>query len=183
MPIPLIAEIVPKNNGAFALVDDNNIRGGYRVVNTILDRNSIPSDKLKVGMKCRVQADGKTYVLDNDLITWSEDIVSANNNTVEVSFSWGDVSPELIYEVVTDITISEVYLSIDTRFDGVGAFLKIGDETISNSLMDTFENDVTTEVIYSTEPMKELITGQKVYITFNPGSGATQGNGRIKLTW
>ena len=41
-----IGELLPKGN--FALVDSDNIRGGLMQVKTIEERNSIPSDKLKI---------------------------------------------------------------------------------------------------------------------------------------
>jgi hypothetical protein len=72
MPIPLIAEIVPKNGAQFALLDDKNLRGSYRVCATFTERNSIPADNLKYGMVVFVQEDSKKYTLESDLITWTE---------------------------------------------------------------------------------------------------------------
>ena len=71
MPIPLISEIVPKNNGQFALVDDKNLRGSYRICGNINDRNAIPADNLKFGMQVFVQEDGNIYNLEVDLVTWT----------------------------------------------------------------------------------------------------------------
>lgn len=72
MPIQLISEIVPKNNGEFALLDDKNLRGSYRICTTLIERNSIPTDNLKFGMQVFVQEDEKKYILESDLITWTE---------------------------------------------------------------------------------------------------------------
>lgn len=71
MPIPLISEIVPKNNGQFALVDDKNLRGSYRICSTLIERDAIPADNLKFGMQVFVQEDGNTYILEIDLVTWT----------------------------------------------------------------------------------------------------------------
>lgn len=129
-------------------------------------------------MKCRVEQNDIVYILNSDLVTWSEEVVSSNNS-VEINFSWGDVSPELIYEITNDITITEVYLSIDVLFDGVGAYIKVGDDLVDDSLMESSENDVTTEAVYSTEPMKLYSVGRKIFISFFPGAGATQGKGSV----
>jgi hypothetical protein len=70
MPISLISEIVPKSQ--FALLDDKNLRGSYRVCATLAERNSIPADNLKYGMVVFVQEDGKKYILESDLVTWTQ---------------------------------------------------------------------------------------------------------------
>jgi hypothetical protein len=70
MPISLISEIVPK--GQFALLDDKNLRGSYRICATLAERNSIPADNLKYGMVVFVQEDGKKYILESDLVTWAQ---------------------------------------------------------------------------------------------------------------
>jgi hypothetical protein len=71
MPIEVISELVPKNDGAFPVVDDNNIRGGYQTVSTIAERNAIPQDKRKEGMQVFVQASSISYTLEADLVTWN----------------------------------------------------------------------------------------------------------------
>jgi hypothetical protein len=76
MPIPLIAELVPKNEGKFALLDDKNLRGSYRVCATLADRDAIPVDNLKFGMQVFVQEDGKKYTLESNLVTWTEVITT-----------------------------------------------------------------------------------------------------------
>ena len=70
MSIPLISEIVPKNNGAFAMLDDTNLRGGSRIVNTLNERNAIPVDKRKNGMLVFVIETDIWYSLQADLLTW-----------------------------------------------------------------------------------------------------------------
>ena len=79
MPIPLIAEIVPKNSGAFALLDDANIRGGFRIVNNLTERNAIPPDKRKARMPVCVISTDTIYRLNTDLLTWSVDAAFTSN--------------------------------------------------------------------------------------------------------
>ncbi len=59
--ITLIAEIVPKNNGAFAMVDDAYFRGGFRVVADNTARDAITTDRLKIGMLVYVVSGDNTY--------------------------------------------------------------------------------------------------------------------------
>lgn len=79
MPIPLISEIIPKNNGDFALLDDSNIRGGFRVVNNLTERNAIPADRRKIGMKVFVISTDNIYTLENDLSSWTVDTTFTQN--------------------------------------------------------------------------------------------------------
>ena len=71
MSIPLIAEIVPKNNGQFALLDDTNIRGGFRIIDNLTILHAIPSDKRKQGMMAFVVSEDVMYSLESDLATWT----------------------------------------------------------------------------------------------------------------
>lgn len=65
MAIQIISELVQKNNGKFPLIDANNIRGGFYSVDTLQERNNIPSERLKVGMFCYVKQDNKYYKLED----------------------------------------------------------------------------------------------------------------------
>lgn len=66
MAIQIISELVPKNNGKFALIDANNIRGGFYSVDTLQERETIPVDRRKVGMFCYVKQDNKYYKLEDN---------------------------------------------------------------------------------------------------------------------
>jgi hypothetical protein len=70
--IPLIAEIGPKNNGSFAMLDDVYMRGGLRVVSQLADRDAITADRRKEGMLVLVTGDSNNiYILTADLVTWA----------------------------------------------------------------------------------------------------------------
>ena len=62
MAIEIIDILGQKNNGDFPLVDSNDIRGGFYQVDTIEERNLIPSIRRKEGMLCAVKND-KMYQL------------------------------------------------------------------------------------------------------------------------
>lgn len=57
MAVELISEIIQKNGQDFALVDANNIRGGFYQVDTMEERNAIPNKRKKNGMLCFVLND------------------------------------------------------------------------------------------------------------------------------
>lgn len=73
MPITLISELVPKNNGLFALLDDEYLRGGFHIVANLTERNQIPPDRRKHGMLVFVQTTDIAYRLQADLISWEVD--------------------------------------------------------------------------------------------------------------
>lgn len=62
MAIEIIDTLSQKNNGLFPLVDSNDIRGGFYQVETINERDLIPSVRRKEGMLCAVKND-KLYQL------------------------------------------------------------------------------------------------------------------------
>lgn len=53
----------------------NEIKGGRHTAATLAERDTIPSDRLEVGMQCWVEAEQKTYRLDASL-AWVEDMGS-----------------------------------------------------------------------------------------------------------
>lgn len=57
MGIEIISELLPKNNAKFALMDVNNLRGGYIQVNTLSEMEAFLKyrDRLKEGMLCYVK--------------------------------------------------------------------------------------------------------------------------------
>ena len=66
MAIEIIDTLGQKNKGEFPLVDSNDVKGGYYQVDTIEERNSIPSVRRKEGMLCYVKKD-KIYQLVNGI--------------------------------------------------------------------------------------------------------------------
>lgn len=54
MAITLISNIKQANNGTFALIDSNDIAGGLYHVDTVDEMNTLPVERLKIGMLCYV---------------------------------------------------------------------------------------------------------------------------------
>jgi len=101
MPIEIISELVAKNSGQFALLDDSAIRGGFRVCATLTDRDNISSDKRKEGMLAFVISTGLIYELQSDLVGWSPldigtDISGLVLSAVLVGYTLGSDGTDLI---------------------------------------------------------------------------------------
>lgn len=133
MPIPLISEITPQNSGKFALIDDAYVRGGFHCVANLSERNLIPQDRLKVGMRVAVQSTDLVYELQSDLLTWAVDksltksLQDAYNNGSVISTDDGRPlmlnGPDGVSRIFTinDSSLSKI-LSVDT--DGTVEFDK-----------------------------------------------------------
>ena len=72
MGIPLISQIVKTGSGEYALVDQGDIRGSYRSVNSTTDMNNIITDDRSSGMLVFVINENTFFQLASDLITWNE---------------------------------------------------------------------------------------------------------------
>ena len=135
--IPLIAEIKPLTN-AYALVDDNNIRGGFRSVPDISTMNAIPSDKRKQGMEVYVVATDTNYVLASDLVTWTAQTSGGGGGTVEASeFIYNQVVPMSVWTINHNLNKYPVVVVVDS-----GNTVFIGDisYTDPNNLTITFSS-------------------------------------------
>ena len=59
MAIQIIDTFKQKNDGEFAIVEANDLLGGFYQVDSIAERNSIPSCRKIDGMLCYVKSDPK----------------------------------------------------------------------------------------------------------------------------
>jgi len=130
MPIPLIAEIVPKNSGQFALLDDSNIRGGFRVCTLTSDRDNISVDKRKEGMLVYVIETGSMFSLESDLITWNP------------SSATGDISSLVLSAVLAGYTLGSDGSSLVSSDTILAAFQKLQVQ-VNNKLRKPIINYVT----------------------------------------
>lgn len=72
MAIRVIDTIKPKNNADFAIVEDGDVKGGFRTVADATARDAITAAHRTIGMWVVTQDDGKKWQLGNDLTTWTE---------------------------------------------------------------------------------------------------------------
>ena len=80
MPIRVIAKIKQANDAAFSLLDDVDLKGGFRVVNSVPDLSLIPADFLKLGMLAKVGGSNILYELTVlSPITWEPFVASSGS--------------------------------------------------------------------------------------------------------
>lgn len=96
-----------------------------------------------------------------------------------VSFSFGDASPAPVFTASAGCTDVLARIVIDTPFNGAGAALKLGTSTAPEALIAAANNDPTTAAGYESAPDVALASGEAIVLTITPGTGATQGAGRI----
>jgi hypothetical protein len=96
-----------------------------------------------------------------------------------VSFSYGDASPAPLFTVPADCTDILARLVIDTPFDGAGASLKLGTSGNPEAFLAAADNDPTAAAGYEAAPDLSVSSGEQVLLTITPGTGATQGAGRV----
>lgn len=119
-------------------------------------------------------------VPEGSRLYYTDDRVRAVLGRTIVGFSFGD-APHAIYVVPDDRLAFLVRLVIDTPFDGAGSAIAVGTAADAGALMPTNANDPTVATSYEFASNTELALGDSVQLTITPGSGATQGAGRIIL--
>lgn len=80
MPIQLASYLIPRNNGAFYLLEDTYLKGGFRVTADVTSRDAIPAPCLKNGMLCYTVAENKFWKYNSVSSTWEVAKFSTNNS-------------------------------------------------------------------------------------------------------
>lgn len=118
--ISLIAEVKPLTS-AYALLDDSNVRGGYRSVPDTATMDAIASDKRKQGMEVYVISTNTTYVLASDLTTWTAQ--TSGGGTAEASeFTFNQIVPSSSWVIAHNLNKYPVVVVVDS-----GGSVFIGD--------------------------------------------------------
>lgn len=100
-----------------------------------------------------------------------------SGSTIDLPFSWGDASPSPIGAVSGLIVAASIIIT--TPFDGVGASLTIGTLGSPALIMPADSNYPGFASRYEVNP--GLFVSGQLYLTIDPGAGATQGAGRVYL--
>ena len=88
MAIELIDIIKQKNGGTFALLDSNDMLGGFYQVDSLEERNKIPEERRKEGMLCYVKNDTMYQLIGGvDNINWT----LFTTMTQDVKINWEDI--------------------------------------------------------------------------------------------
>ncbi len=74
MPIQIASQLIPRNGNTWPIAEDVHIKGGYRVLSTLVDRDAVDVLTLKVGTKVYVVENQTEYrVTSLDPVTWAEE--------------------------------------------------------------------------------------------------------------
>ena len=83
MGIPVISQIIPKNNQNFGIADVNDLIGGYMQMADTIAMNAIPASKIKTGMLCYcITGDSSGNHLFQYIGGW--DVYSSTSNNASV---------------------------------------------------------------------------------------------------
>lgn len=99
-----------------------------------------------------------------------------------VEFAYGDASSVvLVLPAGLALEVLLVSLEIEVPFDGAGAQLQVGVMGQPGLLMQAEQNDPTQIATFEVSPRVELPGATGVLLTIAPGTGATQGSGRLTV--
>jgi len=105
---------------------------------------------------------------------------SGADNIVDYSFSWGDVSPNLLLTVPSGESIVKVEVAILTPFDTVSS-LSIGDTLNNQRLFPSNAIDLSIAATYVSNIAYTYVSSENINLYLSPGVGNTQGNGLILI--
>lgn len=159
MPIQILSTFVRKGVGNYPLLEDLDIKGGFRVVPTILDRDTIPSAMRKEGMYVYVVSTALIYKLLADLNTWTTVVLG--------STSTGNIGEYICDSSLTVLDV--VYLSAADTVDLADAN-GIGTQPVVGFILEK-PTPTTAKVQYSGEidGFTGLIVGATYYLSEIPG--------------
>lgn len=111
MAIEIIDTLSQKNNGLFPLVDSNDIRGGFYQVDSIEERDLIPSVRRKEGMFCAVKNDGLYQLVGG--------IENANWGVFSSSDFDGDYNSLINKPIIPVVDVNKAY--VDEKISSIVA--------------------------------------------------------------
>lgn len=88
----VLGPIIPNSN-SYPGLEDSYLGGGFRVVNSLAERDAIPASRRKAGMRVYVNDTDTVYRLGADLTSWVADFVSGS------SVTWRWLHPGLLSAV------------------------------------------------------------------------------------
>lgn len=93
---------------------------------------------------------------------------------------WNQVSPALVYAVPAGQVATSVTVEVTETWDGVGAAISLGDGVTPDLYLQAGETELTA--LASFDKTIHTIAAASVYLTITPGSGASQGRVRLRIT-
>ena len=127
-------------NGSFPVIDGNDIKGGFYIVETIEKRDSIPMANRKIGLPCYVENQNMYYRLRNGITNDCWDDWDLDNNGVIINNKGETVKKD----VILDIDHSHNHIHCTTLKDENGDKYHIETNT---DLVQTNQNKNLTELL------------------------------------
>lgn len=127
-------------NGSFPVIDGNDIKGGFYIVDTIEERDSIPAANRKIGLPCYVINQNMYYRLRNGITNDCWDDWDLDNNGVIINNKGETVKKD----VILDIDHSHDHIHCTTLKDENGDKYHIETNT---DLVQTNQNKNLTELL------------------------------------
>ena len=127
-------------NGSFPVIDGNDIKGGFYIVDTIEERDSIPAANRKIGLPCYVVNKNMYYRLRGGITNDCWDDWDVENNGVIIN----DKGETVKKDVILDIDHSHDHIHCTTLKDENGDKYHIETNT---DLVQTNQNKNLTELL------------------------------------
>lgn len=127
-------------NGSFPVIDGNDIKGGFYIVDTIEERDSIPAANRKIGLPCYVVNKNMYYRLRDGITNDCWDDWDLDNNGVIIN-NKGEIVKK---DVILDIDHSHDHIHCTTLKDENGDKYHIETNT---DLVQTNQNKNLTELL------------------------------------
>ena len=127
-------------NGSFPVIDGNDIKGGFYIVDTIEERDSIPAANRKIGLPCYVVNKNMYYRLRGGITNDCWDDWDLDNNGVIIN----DKGETVKKDVILDIDHSHDHIHCTTLKDENGDKYHIETNT---DLVRTNQNKNLTELL------------------------------------
>ena len=127
-------------NGSFPVIDGNDIKGGFYIVDTIEERDSIPAANRKIGLPCYVVNQNMYYRLRGGITNDCWDDWDLDNNGVIINNKGETVKKD----VILDIDHSHDHIHCTTLKDENGDKYHIETNT---DLVQTNQNKNLTELL------------------------------------
>ena len=155
-------------------VQKGNITSTVNIANAVLLPNW--SMKYQFGVGWQVFNDQGAPVVSTSLFAPIE-------LTVSNTYSYGNVSPQLLATIPANKTIYQIELINQVSFNGTSPILTVGDASNYSSLMNSTQNDPTMVGTYESTPSFSYSSVTPVYLSITPGSGTTQGSGLVIIRY
>lgn len=161
MPIQILSTFTRKGIGNYPLVDEGDVRGGFRAVPTIIARDAIQTALRKEGMHVYVTTTDTTYRLLADLSSWVVAMSGGGGPATANIGIYGCLATLLVLDVVY-VSGNDTVGKADA--DGAGTQPVIGFVLEKMTL-------TTAKVQYSgeLEGFSDLVAGTTYYLSTTPG--------------